>query len=280
MRSVPIADLVTRSPFCDLFPTDDNLVTALAESMRTDGFSPAKPIAVWSDPTTNDLVVADGHQRIKAARLAGLAEVDIFLIGARTEEDAWRFAVAEQRDRRNLTREERAALVLRVYQQVAADAPKQPAPTRGLRRGAEVPVSSIEPTGPTVVEKVAELTGEPIGTVKKIAVVAKHAEPEVVADVAAKKLTVDGAYRKTAKAKKKGKRKAGQAKTEQNSSFLRVPRRPASELAQRAILSLDVTIGELERIAPKLDDGTREWLAGFGARLLALAGDAAERRAS
>ncbi len=196
-----LSDLAVRPPFSTLFPVDAKTVARIASSMKEGGYSAARPILAR---TAEDgaLVVVDGHQRLEAARLAGIDEIPVFVLGAATEREALEIAIREQRDRRNMTGPQRAACVLRALDALEALAPAATpeAQQRGLRRG-DAPVSSIEPTGPTVTEKVADLTGVPVGTVKKVAVVARHGDEETKAAVLAEKLTVDAAYRRTREAK-------------------------------------------------------------------------------
>jgi ParB-like chromosome segregation protein Spo0J len=79
MKAVPTTDLTVKALFSTLFPVDEEIVGAIAENMKVNGFNPAKPIAVWTD-ADGDLVVVDGHQRLVAARVRGLTTVDISLL--------------------------------------------------------------------------------------------------------------------------------------------------------------------------------------------------------
>lgn len=109
-KTVALADLKTREPFVNLFPTNQVTLDAIAESMRQDGFDPSKPLDVWK--TDDGLTVVDGHTRLAAASLADLETVETYVHHFHDEDAALEYAIRNQRDRRNLT----AAEILRCVQ--------------------------------------------------------------------------------------------------------------------------------------------------------------------
>jgi len=100
-KTVGLADLTTREPFVNLFPTNQATLDAIAESMRQDGYDPSKPLDVWQ--TDGGLTVVDGHTRLAAAALAELDVVETYVHYFNDEDAALEYAIRNQRDRRNLT---------------------------------------------------------------------------------------------------------------------------------------------------------------------------------
>jgi protein gp37 len=92
--------LETRSPFSDLFEIHWRELDAITESMHERGYDASKPIDVWQKGVK--LIVVDGHTRLKAAIECGLA-VAVFRHEFPDEDAALRYAIANQRNRRNLT---------------------------------------------------------------------------------------------------------------------------------------------------------------------------------
>lgn len=95
-----IGDIRTASPFRDLFPIIDKVVEGLYWDMQKNGFDPTKPIVLWE---SHNSIVIDGHMRLRAANKAGLIQVPVMLKKFATEEDALKYAVHCQRNRRNIT---------------------------------------------------------------------------------------------------------------------------------------------------------------------------------
>jgi len=94
-----IHKLVIKSPFCDLFPIDENLVKAIAADMRRNQYDETRPIVLWRGKN----IVIDGHTRVKAAQLAGRHFVPHAEKTFKDEEGALRYAIHNQRNRRNMT---------------------------------------------------------------------------------------------------------------------------------------------------------------------------------
>lgn len=72
--------------------------------MSQNGYDDAKPIIVWDN--NGSLIVVDGHTRLQAAKEASLNEVFVAKRKFQDKREALEAAIAEQRDRRNLTRQE------------------------------------------------------------------------------------------------------------------------------------------------------------------------------
>jgi hypothetical protein len=84
-------------PFSALFPANAATANAISASMARDGFDPAFPIIAWNG------VVVDGNTRLAAAKKAKLREVYYIDHQFDDEDAAVAYAIACQRNRRNLT---------------------------------------------------------------------------------------------------------------------------------------------------------------------------------
>jgi ParB family chromosome partitioning protein len=99
-------ELGVAEPFSKLFRIMPDVMQRVTDSMRERGFDKSKPIDVWR----NGKVVLDGHTRRLAAIETG-KEVLVCYHDFDNEDDAVRFAIANQRNRRNLTDAEILAIV-------------------------------------------------------------------------------------------------------------------------------------------------------------------------
>lgn len=126
-----VDSLIVRPPFSDLFPIDSGVLDRITQSMREEGFHESKPIEVWGP----EGVVVDGHTRLRAAKAAGLHRVPIAYLSFDGEAKALEWAMANQRDRRNLTNE----AIYRRYKAVDA---RKSENGRPAKTGSMDPVSS------------------------------------------------------------------------------------------------------------------------------------------
>ena len=93
--------LHSRKPFQGLFPIREETLKAVVEHMRVHGFDPSYPIVYTF--IDDKIAVVDGHTRLTAARMLDLDAVPVILKTFSSEEEALRYAIHNQRDRRNLT---------------------------------------------------------------------------------------------------------------------------------------------------------------------------------
>lgn len=114
-RFVRPQDLETAEPFSTLFDIDPSDLANIVASMKREGYHTTKPIRVWEDAfgTPGRRVVWEGHTRLQAAKEARIKEVPIAPRRFKSLREAYEAAVREQRDRRNLTRDQMAVYVLR-----------------------------------------------------------------------------------------------------------------------------------------------------------------------
>lgn len=95
-------DLTVRPPFSDLFSIDPRDLAAVTESVRAEGFRRHQPIIAWR-ASPSELVVIDGHTRLKAAVDAGIAEVPVATLQFPDEDAALLYAYRQQKERRNVS---------------------------------------------------------------------------------------------------------------------------------------------------------------------------------
>ena len=92
-------EIKVRSPFQNLFPVDPDMLAKITESMREHGYDFSKSLNVWRAES----VVVDGHTRLKAAIAAGINNLPVCLHDFESEDEALAYAIANQRDRRNMS---------------------------------------------------------------------------------------------------------------------------------------------------------------------------------
>jgi ParB-like chromosome segregation protein Spo0J len=112
MMKIEVGALALSEPFRSLFPVEPEVVAALTADMRANGFDAVRSIIAWKAPDGRPIVV-DGHMRLEAAKAAKLKQVDVTVRQFADEDAAFAFAVASQRDRRNLTKLEIAEAIAR-----------------------------------------------------------------------------------------------------------------------------------------------------------------------
>ncbi len=98
MEEMMVSKIQTRSPFKDLFVINSVVLKAIEEDMGKYGFDESAPIVLWKEGN----VVIDGHTRLQAAKNIGLKKVFVS-VGDFDEEGAIKYAIHNQRDRRNIT---------------------------------------------------------------------------------------------------------------------------------------------------------------------------------
>jgi ParB-like nuclease domain len=113
-REVPIESLVIDPRFAGLFIEEPATIDRIARSMRHHGYDPHRPIDVWKDGAGRGRhVVVEGHQRLAAAKRAGLAEVKIAYRHFDGFGPAFVWSAEQQTNRRNASKEAQALSILR-----------------------------------------------------------------------------------------------------------------------------------------------------------------------
>jgi ParB family chromosome partitioning protein len=99
-------ELVERPPFSTLFPRRPDVIERITKSMKNSGFDPSQAVHVWREG--NCLI--DGHQRRQAA-IKAKVPIYVYFHNFPTEDEALDYAIAVQRDRRNLTDDELHSII-------------------------------------------------------------------------------------------------------------------------------------------------------------------------
>lgn len=102
-KNLKIKDITLIPEFEKLLAMDDSVVNAMTESMKTEGFKPGHELHIWAHD--GKFILIDGHTRRHCAIKAGLTSVPCIIHHFDTLEEAKKFAIREQTDRRNLSGE-------------------------------------------------------------------------------------------------------------------------------------------------------------------------------
>ncbi len=177
--------LDTREPFTTLFPINRVTLEAIAKDMKGRGFDPAAPIVTW------DGIVIDGHTRLEAARMNGIADVPTVDKEFTDEDEAIAYAIHAQRARRNLTDSDIVRLVGELdKRRTKAEAGKAGRDKQlGLAPHGACPGKSATET--------AEIIGTSTRKVEKARAVLDKAAPEVKEAVVSGDMTINKAYQET-----------------------------------------------------------------------------------
>ena len=234
---IPVTDLVTRPPLDNLFPWDDALLATITKSMVENGFDLAHPLVVWTDAPGGPTVI-DGHHRLAAARAARLEEVPVARVYFSSEKEALERAIAEQRDRRNMSAEELRAHVARAIASLDKSKEERREAVGGSganqhtrATGSPDPV----PDSGRSADHIATVVGTSPATVKRVRAVLDSGDEET------KKQLLDGKVTPKAAARKVS------TKTQKNNGFRTTKRRAAEE-------RLPHVVDMLETVADALGD--------------------------
>lgn len=99
IRFIAPSDFITKEPFSTLFSHNKAMVTSISATMKKDGYDLAYPV-VCSEVGG---FVVDGHTRIASAKKAGLKLIPFINRKFTDDDDALKYAISCQRNRRNLT---------------------------------------------------------------------------------------------------------------------------------------------------------------------------------
>ena len=172
-KIIPVEKIEEHEKFRELYTIDEDLLSRIAEDMRANKFDASQPVHIWtaSDGGTEHFYLIDGYTRLKAARLAGLPTVPYFEHRFASFEEAHRYALHLQVDRRNLS----GAELLRNIEELMGS--EYIRTLRGNRNAA-----------------VGEMLGVSEKTVERANFVGKNATESQLADIGAGKATVNSTY--------------------------------------------------------------------------------------
>lgn len=212
-KNLKIKDITLLPEFEKLLAMDDSVVNAMTESMKTEGFKPGHELHIWAHDGKNILI--DGHTRRHCAIKAGLTSVPCIIHHFDTLEEAKKFAIREQTDRRNLSGEA-------LLQAVANFNFEKGKGNAGDEKG-----------------KASEIIGKQLGisskTVEKARVVLKEATEEQKEAIRKEELSVNQVYNQI-------RRKAPSEKTESNKPKLSAKERAFVDGIRYAIAQINSAI--------------------------------------
>jgi ParB-like chromosome segregation protein Spo0J len=185
--------IMTRPPFSSLFEVNKTILNVVTENMQKNGYDSAFPIILWGD------IIVDGHTRLKAAILNGLDKVPVEVKEFKDEKEALKYAIHNQRDRRNLGDAE----LLRCIREIDQPLSKVEAGAKGGKGESE----HIEPTH-KVTAKVLGLGQSVVSDARTVL-----ADEEATKEVEEGKTTIRKAAKKVRAAKQKPKEVIVEPKT-------------------------------------------------------------------
>lgn len=154
-----ISELTVRAPFKDLFPTDPEVVDAITEGMKEEGYDTERPVFTWRDG--HDLVVIDGHTRLEAARRAKIKEVPVVVRRVKDEDAALALAITEQRDRRNMTKVEIVEAIAEAMLRRNGDSAESASSRKvGSRKGTQTGGSTPDPVKQAITKHATRALGK------------------------------------------------------------------------------------------------------------------------
>lgn len=104
-KIIAIEKIEEHEKFKALYSIDENLLNRIADDMKANKFDASQPVHIWlvaDDDGTEHFYLIDGYTRLKAAKIAGLLTVPYFEHHFDSFEEAHRYALHLQTDRRNL----------------------------------------------------------------------------------------------------------------------------------------------------------------------------------
>ncbi len=181
-KSIKISEIEYHEDFKSLFAIDENLLKRITDSMLENKYDNSQPIHIWvyTDETgITHLYIIDGHTRLKAAELAGFETVPYYEHKFESFEEAYKYVLGLQVNRRNLDGGELLRNISKLY-------------------GTDF----IQNTEGKKSEAIAEILGKSDRTVEKGLYVIENADEETLAKIDSGELSVNKAY-KQAKNKEK-----------------------------------------------------------------------------
>lgn len=173
-KIIPVEKIEEHEKFRELYTIDEDLLSRIAEDMRANKFDASQPVHIWTasdDGRTEHFYLIDGYTRLRAARLVGLPTVPYFEHRFASFEEAHRYALHLQVDRRNLS----GADLLRNIEELMGS--EYIRTLHGNRNAA-----------------IGEMLGVSEKTVERANFVGKNATEEQLADIGAGKATVNSTY--------------------------------------------------------------------------------------
>ena len=245
-------------PFSTLFPITPAIKASIVGSMREHGYDPSKPVNVWKGQN----LLIDGHTRREAAIECEAATIPVCYHEFADEDEALKYAIANQRDRRNLTDTD----LLRLIE--AVDTRKRHGAEPGGRGNRHTSSKTshevlLEPSS----AQTARLVGTSKSKVERARVILDEAKsnPTIKEEILSGKKTINMGSRQVLAARGKTHvlKKSGSSGTQEFMEGMRLQqgqKRAAEAAAEAAVLEA-LNVGADD---PLFDE--EEWLASFSIR--------------
>jgi len=107
IRDMKIKNIKIVEPFNSLFEIDQEVQDAIEDDMRENGYDRSQPVVVWEEKK----ILIDGHTRRNAAEKLFIETIPVVERSFANEDEAFTYAVHNQRDRRNLSARDKLRLV-------------------------------------------------------------------------------------------------------------------------------------------------------------------------
>lgn len=98
VKMVQTTDIVTAEPFIGLYKIKEEVLGAIVENMKDQGFDDNQPVIIWKERN----ILIDGHTRLKASTLVGIKSIPAFYASFKTEDEALEYMHRIQFNRRNI----------------------------------------------------------------------------------------------------------------------------------------------------------------------------------
>ena len=100
-RTLKISDIVLIPEFEKMLAMDESVIAAMTDSMKNEGFKPGHELHIWH--RDGKYILIDGHIHRNCAMKAGLTSVPCIIHHFETLDEAKKYAIYEQTNRRNLS---------------------------------------------------------------------------------------------------------------------------------------------------------------------------------
>lgn len=181
-KSIRISEIEYHEDFKSLFSIDDELLKRIVKSINDNKYDNSQPVHIWIYTDENGIThkyLIDGHTRVKAAEEAGLETIPYYEHKFNSFEEAYKYVLGLQVNRRNLEGSELLKNISKLYG-----------------------TNFIQNYEGKKSEAIAELIGKSDRTVEKGLYVNKNADEETLEKIDSGKLSVDKAYKQLKKQEK------------------------------------------------------------------------------
>ena len=181
-KSIKISEIEYHEEFKSLFTIDNDLLQRIINSIKENKYDNSQPVHIWvytDDEGITHNYLIDGHTRLQAAKEAGLETIPYFEHKFDSFEEAYKYVLGLQVNRRNLAGSELLRNISKLY-------------------GTDF----IQNYEGKKSEAIAELIGKSDRTVEKGIYVNKNADEETLEKIDTGKLSVDKAYKQLKKQEK------------------------------------------------------------------------------